>query len=320
MKDAAPVVIITGNDHFRRRRFLSWFIQEMEGSGRVVHRVEGDNRGAIIGAMSEAEFAEQPTVIVVDKASKVDLELVESHHKGKDNTVVLALHYEGTPKGNTKFGKLVKKLRKVHKEFKAPKDWDADEDAVGFCLEEAQRLGKTLPQQLAKALVALSGSDLGLLSFELLKLSTLADARGTTEITAEFIKAIKADIAEAQVFPVVRALEGRDVKRLLRSLAQVRKLSKDDPTMWVCRIVGSSAMRWLAVACLDAQGVQPEAAARQLDMNKWYYRNKVLPPARRWGKADVVRLVRALAESERAVLDGHVDPWVGLVSRLVQVC
>jgi len=44
------------------------------------------------------------------------------------------------------------------------------------------------------------------------------------------------------------------------------------------------------------------------------------PVARRWGKNDLIRLVRAVTEAERAVLQGEVDPWILLCSRLVTVC
>jgi DNA polymerase III delta subunit len=319
MDEAPPVVFVTGSDHFRRRRFLRGFVREMRET-RTVQHVKGSDKGALIAALSEPDFTGRPVLVVVDQANKVDLALVEDHHKGKDNSAVLALHYEGTPRGNTKFGKLVKKLSGVHRGFTAPTTWDADEDAVNFCVEEAKRLGKPLTVDLAQALVSVIGSDLGLLSFEILKAVRLAEARGEPGITTAHVKAVKADIAEAQVFPVVRALEARNVKRLIRTLTMVKARSKTDPTIWVCRVVGPNAQKWLTAANLDAKGVHPDTAADQLGMKPWYYKNKVLPFAQRWKQAGAIRLIRAVAESERAVFDGHVAPWTGLVARLVKVC
>ena len=319
MDDALPVVIISGADHFRRRRFLQHFTNDMAKTREVIE-VDGRDLGALVAAMSGAEFSGHPVLVVVHNASKVNLDLVEEHHKSKDNSACLALYYEGTPRKNTKFGKMVQRLKKVHKGFPVPKEWEAEDDAVDLCLEEARRHGKKLDRDLARALVSVTGRDLGLLSFEIFKLSLMANAQATSEITLDMIRGLRADVAEAQVYPIIQALEARDAVRLLRALKLVRQRSKTDPTIWVCRAVGSVVQRWLAVTNLDQQGVRPKEAALQLGLHPWFYENKVLPRARHWGQGGVVRLIRVLAVSERALLDGHVAPWTGLVARLTEVC
>jgi hypothetical protein len=149
-------------------------------------------------------------------------------------------------------------------------------------------------------------------------MSLLADARGTAVLDKDVVKGAMASIEEASVGPIIEALAVRSRKRLSRALVRVRKTSRYDPTMRVCRFLGSSVLRWLQAAHLDA--LPPKAAASELGLNPWYFENKILPPARRWGKAGTIQLASDLAASERAVLNGAVNPWVVLTTRLLAAC
>ena len=315
-----PVVVISGDDDFQLRRFLKWFMKEMAEDGRTVQRTEGKRIGETLAALSSVNLTGRKTLIVVDNPHQFDLSIIESHHKSKDSTAVLALYYEGKVKGNTKFGKLVKKLKRHHKEHLKPKIWDADKVAIAFCMEESKNLGKLMTEDLAKAFVAVVGNDLGFLSFEILKAVRLAEFEKADSLTFDHVKRTKAALHEAEVFPILRALEDRRVDHLMRNLDQLRTTSKRDPTIRVCRMMQSMVFRWLTVTNLSQKGLSPNGIASQLGINPWYFRNKVFPSAQRWGEKGAIRLVKVLAASERSVLSGHVDPWIGFTARLIEAC
>ena len=310
-----PLLIVSGNEHLLRTRFLEGLVQA-RGSRRL-DRVDGEDPSALLQATTGLFGLESMTV--VHSPHKADLDELERHHKDGDNTNVLVLYYVGKPRGNTKWGKFVTKHKKEHKSFLGPeKEWERPKIAINFVQEEAQRYSKKMPAKLAAALVARLGTNLGTLAFEVLKVSMLATAEGKSEIEAAHIRGAMAEIAQAAVFPIQEALEVRSRKRLILACDRVKERATSDPTIGVCRLVGASAFKWLAIA--DMEGMEVSQIAQELNLNQWYLRNKLHPVARRWGKNDLIRLVRVLAEAERAVLQGVVDPWILLCSRLVTVC
>lgn len=312
-----PVLIVTGNEGFLRRRFVSEVLETMRGEGRAVDYADAKVRGSISSILDGGAFLSTKTVIVVSNPDKADPEFLDSHYATGDSTYVLLCVLNGNPDGRTEFGKIVKKLDRVHRAFPAPTNWKAEEVAVSFCIEEAKRFGKNLNKRSAQALVSVIGSDLGILHFEVLKAVTLAESHGSSDIETSHIKGAIAPIAEADVFPAIRALEEKDLKRVLHKLSRIKVTSKTDPTIKVCRIMGATVTKWLVAATLDEDGFPPKEAASMADVkNAWYYENKVLPPARLWGREGLLRIARALALSERAVFAGHTNPWVGLQSRL----
>lgn len=318
MDDWPPILFVSGSEGFLRRRLVAEVIEEAQSSGRVVEHVDGSVDNAVADAISGNVLMEAKTLVVVSNPEKVDLELIQEHNAGGDSTYILLLHVEGNVDARTKFGKLVKKLGNQHRAFPSPKSWEADTAAVDFVVEEAKtRFRKAIGKKTAQALVSVVGPDLGILHYELLKASTLAEAQKSSTIEIPHVKGSIAPLAEADVFPAIRALEDRNLKRVIRCLDRIKKTARSDPTMKVCRIMGATVTRWVQAAALDDQGYEPDESATMLGINPWFYKRKVLPTAQRWKQDGVLRLVHALAQSERAILNGHVDPWTGLVTRLI---
>lgn len=101
-------------------------------------------------------------------------------------------------------------------------------------------------------------------------------------------------------------------------MERLRQTAGSDATMRVARFLGTEVLKWMQAAHLEA--LPPKAAATELGLHPWYFQDKILPPAKRWGKEGTVRLVADLAATERAVLNGAVNPWMVLTSRLVSAC
>ena len=316
-----PLLFVTGSEGFLRRRFVTEVIEQVRSEGRAIDYADGKNPRSITNILDTGAFMATETLVLVSNPDQADLQVLENHNEEGDSTYILLCHLEGNPDGRTAFGKLVKKLNKLHRSFSSPAPWKADAAAVDFCVEEAKRFQKTMAKKTAQALVAVVGSNLGVLHFEIFKAATLADAQGKETIGIPQVKGAIAPIAEAEVFPAIRALENRDLKRAIRCLDRVKATSKADPTMKVCRILGATFFKWLAAVNLDNQGVAPKTAAGQIGVKSpWYYQTKILPPAQAWGEATLIRMIHAIALSERAILAGHAAPWVGLQARLISAC
>lgn len=314
-----PLMVVSGGQDLLRRRFVNQVVSVQEQAGWSIQEVDGAVPGDVQEALAGDMFSPRQTLAVVTNPEKVDLDLLEAHHTSKDYITTLFLVIDGEPDGRTKFGKAVKgSWSSVHKNFPLPTEWKAPEVAAAFVQEEAQRYGQQMPAGLAVALVQRSGTDLGVLAFEVEKIAILASLAGVKVIEPKHVALGHAPIAEASVLPVVDALATKQAKKLARHLADVRRTSKDDQTMRVSRLIASSAMKWMQAAYLDA--LPPKAAAEELGVHPWYFENKILPASRRWGKRGTVRLITDLAASERAVLSGAVDPWLVLTSRLLSAC
>lgn len=312
-----PVLFVSGDEDLLRRRFVDEVVGSLEEAGRIVGHTDGKVPGSVNSELDTGLFGDEK-IIVVTNPDKSDIEVIRKHNDNGDNTCILLCHIERSLDNRTVFGKFVREFDSQHKVFSKPKPWDADKKAASFCVEEASRYGKSLSSKAAQGLVSVIGSDLGVLQFEVMKAATLADADGSDSIEVVHIKGSVAPVMEASLSPVVQSLQVMDVKRLVKYLGRIRATSKYDPTMKVCRFLGPVVMKWMSAAKLEETGVPPEEAARTLNVSSlWYYANKVLPPAKRWGSDRLIRVLGVLAQSERSVLSGCVDPWTGFVSRLV---
>jgi DNA polymerase III delta subunit len=313
------VGMVSGSQTVLRLRWLRSYVQQSEKNGISVEWVDAENPGELESAIDGNPFMDEgKKLVVVENPHKGDLELYKAHQKATDADAMLLLHYDGDPKGNTKFGKWAKELGKAHGSFPKPSDWKAPEEAAEFAVEEAKLHGKTLEPNMAVALVRLVGADFGVVAFEILKMSVLADSRGSKVIGKDEIRDGRAELTQADVGPIIEALRRRQKQGLLKALTRIKERSKDDPTMYVARTVGAEALRWLQAASLDA--LPPKQAAQQLGINPWFFENKVLPVAKAWGVPRLTKLIKALAQAERGVFDGHISPWIGLNCLLLDSC
>jgi len=316
-----PLFAVSGNHEYLRLREVKRVITSNHEQGWEIDHVDGSNISDLSTALSPNDFFESgaQSMVVVSNPEKADLELLEAHYDSDDDIVAL-LHYNGNPKGNTKFGKFLKKIGKSHLNFTKPKDWDLDAAAIKFCISEAAYRGKKLSNSLAAAMVARVGTDFGFLSFEIMKISILADIEGVTEITAPQIIKGMAPIAEMAIVPVVDAVALKNKKAIIKSMTLLKKNSKYDPTMVVCSYLANAATRWLGVADLRDKKVHLDEAAQRMGLNPWYYKNKVFPQATNWSTSEVIELLQLLADVKRSIFSGQISPWLILSSRILEVC
>jgi DNA polymerase III delta subunit len=262
-------------------------------------------------------FLSSPTLVVADATKGVDVDLVAEHYKSQ-TTTFLVLYYEGNPRAGSDFAKLAKKLPAGrHWNFRLESKFKRAGAAADFAIKEAKEsYGKTLPYSLAQALVTRVGEDHGVLYYEIKKVCFFADGE---EITPKHLSQTMAQVAEAAVFPVVDALSSKDHKKLLRVLSRIRTTHRIDPTMKVCGLLRKTVLKWLCAANLSSKGLSIKDSAEITGDNLWYFQNKIIPVSRLWGQRNLIKLIDALAKSERGVLRGELDPWTAFTCRLSRV-
>jgi DNA polymerase III delta subunit len=315
------LLAITGSQHLLRRRCYYETLTKYHSGGYRLDFVDGNNSMNVRAALSGNVLFSEKCLVVVENPEAVDVSLWIEQDKVDDNMVVL-LYYEGTPKGNTKFGKFVAGLKKTqHASFVfSDKPWEQDSEALSFCIKEFKRYGKTLDEKLAGALVKLLGSDFGFLSFEIQKIAMLADIDKAEIITIEYIKQGVSFTPQVMSSSVVDAIATKDRKKVSTALNRVKTASKDDPTMMLCRVVGSSAFKWLAVLDMKQKGVRLDEGAGLIGVNSWYLQNKIAPQVANWSWEDAKKLIKILSDTERSVLNGQLEPWVYFCSRILGFC
>ena len=315
-----PLLVVSGDQGLLRRRFIDRMKREQRKEGWSIINVDGSVPGAVRDALNGGGLLlTGHTLAVVQKPEAVDLGLLERHSQSTDYVTTLLLHIEKGMDGRKKFSKFIKGLGDgVHKAFLKPNEWKAPKAAVEFIQNELKASGMEISTALAFQVVKRAGSDFGVLSFEIDKMTLLAQASGITKIDVEQVRGALAPIAEAEVASIVEALAKRDRAKLSMALARLHKTSKKNPVMRLCGLLGSTVLKWTLAAHLDA--LPPREAAAELKLNPWYFETQILPAAKRWGKTGTIRLLRDMAASERAVLNGAQNPWVVLVSRLLAAC
>lgn len=323
-KSSSSVLAITGGQEVFRKRFLGNTVKHLVATGFRIEYADAAQKGDLTSAMTQGgsifDSGDQKIAIIVSNPEKADLNLLKEHFASGDSDVVLILDYPGEPRGNTRFGIFLKTLGKFHSNHPLPSVWQADEVASKFCVDEAKNRGKTLDPSLAASLVKTVGTDIGFLTFEILKISMLASIEGSDVILESHIKDSMAVLTEASVAPLMKALAARNRYFLAKSLFRIRKTSRGDPTMRISGLIWSSVSKWLAISELMSQGVSASDGAARLKINPWYYEKKLVPQVQLWPRSDVVKLIKVLSGAERTVMTGGIDPWAVLVAGLLGVC
>jgi DNA polymerase III delta subunit len=336
-KQAAPLaptkttlIAVTGDESFLRRREVRKAVSTQSKNGWRIESADGEIPGSLDSAMTQNPFVGEGSdklLVIVQNPDKVDIEILRDHWANGDGDTVLIMEYDGNPSKATKFGKLCDELAKNHRSFPALPEYKRGPVAVDFCRDEARARGYTLPAELAEGIVnpRVCGTDLGVLSFEVQKICMLAHLDGVTEIGPKQVQGAIAPMNETPATEVQDALLKKQKDRLVRALNRVKKTSHDDPIMLLLRVLGNSATTGLIIADAlkrkaSVSDIVDQLSTGEKKMNAWMVENILIPPVRKWKVSEFAKLIRALAEVERAVLNGAISPWVTLCIRLMEVC
>ena len=280
----------------------------------------GSDRSELVSSLNGTAhlFLSGGTMVVLETTGKLDLPLIQQFFDDPPEDLSLLIYSPGQIKKKSPLATLAKKHSKYHKEFTAPKPWKADEVAADFAVNEAKDLGVSLDPRLAQDLVRRIGTDFGHISFEVQKYAFLALSEGSDSIEPTHVKRLMAMLSDASAFMLAEALENRSRRDTLFAIQKIHS-TQPNSLIEVLRRTSSPIFDWLRAANMMERGMSPNQAAEHLGVNTWRYKNHLLPAAGRWKTDGLKRLIKIFAETERSVLNGSLDPWVGFETGLLRL-
>jgi DNA polymerase III delta subunit len=295
------ILIVSGDEEFARKRCLEGLLEQARRKGAVVSTPKLESNTHLPTALTG-------DVTYVGQADpKLEIKSLTA-----DPGVGLILEIPATLKESTRVGGWVKANPAYHQGFNRPPVWELESYCVTFIVAEFKRYKKACPEPLAIALYGKVGCDFGLLAREIEKLSLVMGDGSMLE--ARHFAGVLSGLGETTVSGVVSALTDKSKTRLSRALYELE--SKGTPLFLVTRSILKVAWQWLCA--IRAHSKQDKSAANTLKLNPWFYENKVLPPALRWGEAGLVSLLKACSAAEQAQLAGAKNAWALLVTALLQ--
>jgi DNA polymerase III delta subunit len=248
-----------------------------------------------------------PTLAIVTNPEKIKPEDVSEHLANPNPDLsFLLVSEEDKPKGGILDGFPAAQT----KAFPLPPFYKLDEYAADYAREVAKSRKLSLADNLARSLVKKVGNDLGVIYYEIDKVSRLVTSLGVTTIEPTHLRATLAALTELDGSTLVEALGTRRVKLISDELSRYKSSKKGDPTIEVCgRTLTPTVFRWLQAAHLQAKGVSVNGAAGRVGASPWYWEHKILPCARVWGFEGCRDLLGVIARAQSAVFEGKLKPW-----------
>lgn len=336
----APVMVVSGGVDFLRHRFVQQVVTAAKKEGRRFVTIEPGDEEGLRDVLSGGILFTDALVVVVESAkqqkarkkktpsseeealgtwSEEALALVLDHAKGDGDSLVLIVHHVGDAGAETFAGQVSAKIPKGQsKVFPSPKPWEAQEYSTKFLSGELRRLGKTISDSLAEQIVQKVGTDVGLLSFEALKISMCLDVDGRTEAQASDVSPVIAALGSEDWDALTDALGTRNGPRTLRAWTAVRERSSSDTFQRYATRLSVLVTNWLFASVLLEQGMTAEEAAARAGVHPYRYKVAWLAPAQRWGRPSLETFLRSLVKINAA--KGHVNPWVALESTIAAAC
>lgn len=318
-----PVVVVGGTENYLRDREVKNAVRVAASSGISIEYA--DTADEIHDALNLAETFGQPCLIITGPKA-VDGPMLKTYQENPHKrTCILVVVPAALNEKKLPF------LEEVHGAFtlehtKPTTKKGLRELAVRFAQAESDRLlneKKTLDLKLAKALVNATGIDLGVVAFEILKVTTLARSLKSSTVEVAHLRATIRPSADVDMGPLREALKRQDLVGVATALDKMRRAATSDPVMLLLRAPGGPAdlaTTWLRAALLIRKGASAGEIAARLSTPEWAVDRDIMPAAQRWQVSTLRTLVADLARVDRAVLKGAPAPWVSCESAILLGC
>lgn len=316
-----PVVLVGGTEEFLVRRELKNAILSAHKSGIRTEFATSDSEAVDI-LTGAATFGD--TCLVHIDAKEVSEQTVQEVLENPVEKVCLLIHcpYEVNPK---KFP-FIKLLHGAYiREHKRPeKRAGVEKLALRFIMFECGNIlgNKTaISEGLAKAIVRVVGTDLGVLSFECLKFCMLAKSQNRNTIEKDDVVSLLKQGDSLDLDSMRQALKNKDVKGLALSLFRIRKKSTSDPSMLLLRGRGGPAdlaFNWLLVKKLQKARKSLAEISSRSGISEWILKKDYVPTLKNWEEKKIEKLLFDLSECDRGILLGCPSPWTACETVLLR--
>lgn len=302
--------LVHGSDDFSCRRYVRETIAKWESDGYSVHTVDGtpDSIEPYLSPILNLFGGGSAKVaFYVDSGLSCDIAYLN------DVSCPILLYVDGALPRSKKHP-VHKIVKRNIKKFNKPSVFQAEDKAIEFAINEAERKGLYLNSKLAKNFIKIVGTDFGVINHEMLKVEMLIG--GGKEIKPEHFRAI-AQVTEVSAQEIISSVQNRQIRLLLKSLASVRSTHSNDPTLMVCGWLGSEARKWLLCASLSKQ-------SRPLDqettgIHPYVLKKSLIPNVKKWDVSACLRLVHLISGTERYVKTGGKNAWTRFESNLAML-
>lgn len=322
-KGPPPLMMLSGDNRFIRRRAVRHLIGQAHKAGYEITYATSD--GEVIDAITMGTTFGQPTLIVV-APSDLSVETAEALIEDKPKKVGIIIEAEG-PVDEKKLPVAALVHGAYQTTFGIPKKRkDLTGMASKFVRHEADTLlGKkgSIEKKVAEAVVRSVGTDFGMLSYEMVKVTALVRSRGGDKITVADLQQTLHASAASDMQPLRESLARADEGGTAKALSKIRQKSVSDPTMLLLRARGGPAdlaYQWLRASLLLEKGLDARGIASDLGIPEWAATRDVIPAAKKWGQQNLARLVHNLSITDRGVLSGIPSPWVSCEATLLHAC
>jgi len=203
--------------------------------------------------------------------------------------------------------KVVKLLKKNSDfiEINTPKEFDL----VSYTKRELAHYNITASDEVAKALVALTKSNIDKLITELTKIRDYFANSNDRELTLELMRDLVPRTPEDNIFLLTEALATKNVKDAYGIFSDLM-VQKEEPIMLLVMI--ANQFRLLKqIQILQSQGTLPKDIAAELDVHP--YRAKVATQqARRFKLAELDEILNQLADADLGIKTGQIESQMAL--------
>jgi DNA polymerase III delta subunit len=191
--------------------------------------------------------------------------------------------------------------------FEEPKAYKKEEWCADLLGKMAKGRGLTISPAICKSIVQRVGQDIGVLKFEVLKLSLVASG---SEITAQEVVGVISPLSEMSGTALIDAVFSKNPTTFLKACLRFESNRKTDPTISLTNgLLQHSLISALEVRlCLD-KGLSAGDIASRLGSHPFVVENTLIPQARVFSTKKLREFIGVLYVCERLAKTSSVDPF-----------
>ena len=219
----------------------------------------------------------------------------------KDSHSVLYLSDRVVPKAL--MGVKKKECFELPKSKRKLNDW-----YVKFFQKMVADQGKEISVAICESVVQRVGQDVGVLTYEALKISYVSEG---DEVTPREVLSVIAPLKEMDGVLLVDAVLSWNPTYFLKTCARFEKNRDKDPTMGVVAgLLHKNIVQLLSVRlCIDGGVTSVQGISEEIDVQSWLVEDVLLPKARRFTTKKLREILGVLYHCENLAVSGVVSPF-----------